>query len=483
MRKAARQLLVCAAALVLLCTAARFIFFRGLILYVPAQMISGDLSGAAEVRAVSSDPEVLETGTPVIRGGTVAIPVRAVRPGTVDVTILDGDGKEVSLRVLKVDTFLSVYEYGNGNFTGDTAVLAAMTLFWLLMSAVMAWHFRQARGSRFYDYSTIYYAGFSLFALGSGLALLGASAGRLIRPESFSMRSAMNLVSGAPQQYMMLTAPAMILFALAMGCANVILIRHEGAGIGNVPGLLVSLALLAGEALGWILFSADFAGSEWEYRIRTTLENTYGTIFTYFQCMLTGAVICGVLAARRQPAPDRDFIIIHGCWFRKDGTLPPLLQGRADAALAFWKRQKEETGKEAFFIPSGGQGPDEPMPEAEAIRRYLLSQGVEDRLILPETASRTTMENLRLSGEIIRKAGPDGKTAFATSSYHVFRSGVWARMAGLAAEGIGGKTKWWFWPNAFMRETAGLLRKRWKQELLFLVLMACFFAMLSMFLY
>ena len=82
--------------------------------------------------------------------------------------------------------------------------------------------------------------------------------------------------------------------------------------------------------------------------------------------------------------------------------------------------------------------------------------------------------------EIIRETDPDGKAVFATSSYHVFRSGLWAREAGLSAEGIGSRTKWWFWPNAFMRETAGLLLKRWRQEMLLLVLMLAFFDLLCM---
>ena len=83
-------------------------------------------------------------------------------------------------------------------------------------------------------------------------------------------------------------------------------------------------------------------------------------------------------------------------------------------------------------------------------------------------------------GKIIRENNPEGKTVFATSSYHVFRSGLWAKQAGLSAEGIGSRTKWWFWPNAFIRETAGLLQKRWKQELLFLLLLLVFFGSLSM---
>jgi uncharacterized SAM-binding protein YcdF (DUF218 family) len=120
------------------------------------------------------------------------------------------------------------------------------------------------------------------------------------------------------------------------------------------------------------------------------------------------------------------------------------------------------------------------MPEGEAIRQYLESQDVPDDRILPETRSKNTFENMSFSRDLIREKNPEGKVLFATSSYHVFRSGVWAKRAGLPAEGIGSRTKWWFWPNAFIRETAGLLHKRWKQELLLLVMLLLFFGLLSM---
>ena len=171
--------------------------------------------------------------------------------------------------------------------------------------------------------------------------------------------------------------------------------------------------------------------------------------------------------------------MILGCWFRKDGSLPPLLKGRVDRAIAFWKQQKEESGKEAILIPSGGQGRNESMPEAEAMKRYLLSQGMSEDLIRPEDQSANTYQNMEFSGRIVRRIKPGGKVIYATTNYHVFRSGVWAGLAGFPAEGIGSSTKWWYWPNAFMREVIGLFKNRWKQELVFLILLLAFFGTLS----
>ena len=474
MRKAAKQILLCAAALLLVCIVCRAAFFDHINIYIPLQ---GTVQPGTEIDI--RQPDVLRPGRVEERAGYLRIPVYPESRGEAD--LLYGSAENVAvMHVLRVDRFHTVYDLNTGNFTGDTVVLIAVTLFWLLVSAIMLWHFFRAKGSAFYDYGTVYYSGFSLFALASGFVMLSVTVSHLLYPERYSMYEAYSAISGASMRYMILTAPMMLLFAAAMAVSNIALLRHERPRIQNALGLLVSTLLVVGEAVGFFLWLRDGSGSDLAGRIDSALQNTYATAFIYFQCMLTGAVICGIIAARRQPAPDKDFIIILGCWFRPDGSLPPLLRSRADRALEFWTKQKEETGKEARFVPSGGQGSNEPMPEGEAIRQYLLSRGIEDRLILPEDQSVNTFENMANSRKIIRETAPESKTVFATSNYHVFRSGLWARQAGLPAEGLGSRTKWWFWPNAFMRETAGLLQKRWKQELLFLVLLIAFFAVLSL---
>ena len=475
MRRAAKQIGVCVLGLVLFCVLCRLFLFNQFALYLPL------MDGRTEDTPITvQQSEILRAGPVERRDRTLKVPLLPAGAGETEVLFGDPSADSAEMHILRVGRFNTVYDLGTGNFTGDAAVLIAVTLFWLLVSAIMIWHFFQARGVRFYDYGTIYYAGFSLFALASGLVMLSVTVSRLAHPEEYNMFSAYAAISGASSQYMLMTMPLVVLFAGAMAVSNIALLRNQGFRARNALGLLVSALLIAGEALGWYLLSRDFMGSEMEGRINRMLENTYATMFIYFQCMLTGAVICGLWAAKNRPAPEQDFLIIHGCWIRPDGTLPPLLRGRAEKALSFWRWQKEQTGREAIFIPSGGQGRDEPMAEAEAIRQYLVSQGIPDHLIIPETESTTTYENMAFSRRIIDRLNPEGKTVFATSSYHVFRSGLWARQAGLAAEGIGSRTVWWFWPNAFLRETAGLIQKRWKQELVFLLLLILFFGILSM---
>ena len=427
-------------------------------------------------------PEVVSVGQAQIRNGRLVVPIRGAARGETFLTLSSG-GVSLSHHSLAVDRFRTVYDRSTGGFSGDSVSLITFTVFCFIVSAIMLWNFAQARGPAFYSYQTIYFAGFSIFAVTSGLLMLFVTVSHLRNPAQYPMMEAYSVINGASMRYLQLTTPLVLFFAAAMAVSNIALLRHERPRVQNALGLLVSLLMAAGVALGWYFVTRDLSGSEAEVRTRETLHNVYATVFVYFECMLAGSVICGYTAAKRQPQTDKDYIIILGCYFRRDGSLPPLLRGRADRAIAFWRAQKEQTGREALFIPSGGQGADETMPEAEAIRRYLLSQGVPDRLIRVENQSANTFQNMANSRALIEEIDPTGKAVFATTNYHVFRSGVWARMAGLSAEGIGSRTKWWFWPNAFMRECVGLLQRRWKQELLLLVFMTLYFALLSVVLF
>ena len=482
MRKAAKQIGICAIALILFCVLCRLTVFRTYTAHIPIQERAEQTlrENKSMPRAEIDQADVLRLGDITLRPGSVSIPIHPNQAGEADVLLFDPQGEQIAFQVFRVGPLGTVYDPQTGGFTGDIAVLIAVTLFWFFVSAIMLWHYFQAKGPDYYAYSTIYYAGFSLFALLTGITMLLTTVQYIIHPEAYNMYSAYNTINGASKLFMMQTMPFIMLFALAMAVSNAALLRHERARVQNILGLAVSVLLIAGEALGFYLFTRDFMGSEWEGRIQSTLENVYATVFVYFECMLIGSAVCGIKAAKYRPRSDKDFVVILGCWFRKDGSLPPLLRGRVDRALSFWRQQKEQTGKEAILIPSGGQGRDEPMSEAEAMRRYLISQGVPEESIRSEAQSQNTYQNMAFSKQIIDSLNPKGKTVFATTNYHVFRSGVWANQAGLKAEGIGGKTKWWFWPNAFMRECVGLLQKRWKQEIILLILLIAFFGVLSL---
>ena len=113
------------------------------------------------------------------------------------------------------------------------------------------------------------------------------------------------------------------------------------------------------------------------------------------------------------------------------------------------------------------------------MERYLLSKGIPAECILPEMQSKTTLENIQFSKKLIDAQKEDAKIVFSTTNYHVFRGGMLASKAGVKADGIGSRTKWYFWPNAFVREFIGLLYSAKKSVLLLFGTIALLFGIFS----
>ena len=318
-----------------------------------------------------------------------------------------------------------------------------------------------------YSYNTIYYMGFSLFFLAVLIMMLTVTVRQLLDPVTFRVHEILHTLLNSAKTYMLISFPFILVFSVALCVSNISLIRHEGRRLVNVLGIILSFLLVAGEVF---LYRFDYyvSGSQREVMIHDLIGNLFAACYLYFECMLIGAIVADIIAASYEPDKDKDFLIILGCGFRRDGTPSPLLRGRIDRALAFARSQKAETGKDLIFVTSGGQGPDEPCSESASMKRYLLEQGVPEEQIIEEDRSTDTRENMRFSKEKIWQVNPEGKIAFSTTNYHVFRSGLYARRVKMKAQGMGAKTKWYFWPNASVREFVGLLTDhRLKQALIF----------------
>ena len=327
-----------------------------------------------------------------------------------------------------------------------------------------------------YSYNTIIYFGFSLFLLMNLIAEILITARVVKNPHLYDLSVHLGWIRTSGILYVILSFPFVFIFGVLLFISNIALIRHEGRSFKNILGILLSLFMIVSIIL---LFNENFSFSgSYEAMIRhELLLNLFSSIILYLESMLVGAIAASLIAAYIEPEPDRDFMIILGCGMRPDGTPTPLLQGRIDRAIAFYRKQKEAAGKDLMFICSGGQGGDEPIPESTCMKNYLVSQGIDERLIIEEDKSTSTYENMKFSKEKILAVNPEGKIAFSTTNYHVFRSGVWARRVKMRALGVGAKTKWYFWPNAWVREFIGLMTEHRGKQLLVLGGMILFYVL------
>ena len=254
--------------------------------------------------------------------------------------------------------------------------------------------------------------------------------------------------------FAMLTLPCIIILSLYSIITNFVLIKKEGFNprklLGIILGILAILGLFGSQTLYYVITNL-LVNTDKKF-IKYALDICINGTLSYLYTLIIATLYCNVKAAKHIPEYDKDFIIILGSKINSDGSLTPLLKGRVDKAIEFGNKQYELSKKKIVYIPSGGKGNDEVTSEAEAIKKYLLSKGIKEKQIIIENKSRSTIENMKFSKDKINEVNKDGKIVFSTTNYHVFRSGVIANEQGLNCEGIGSKTKWYFYTNALIRE-------------------------------
>ncbi len=268
-------------------------------------------------------------------------------------------------------------------------------------------------------------------------------------------------IKGFPSNFAHLSIWAIAVLGVLMLISNISLMKHEGMRPRNMIGTFLGVILAAATVVIYLIsrlfdYLEPQVGSAVLSYLMRTLPLIFYSVLDYLECMMFAVIFMGYIAAKQKPHYDKDFIVILGCSINKQGGLLPLIKGRTNRAIKYAWDQEIACGKKVLYVPSGGKGSDEIISEASAMELYLLSHGAENDEVYPEKESKNTYENFAFSKKIIDKINPDAKVAFATTNYHVLRSGMLADRVGIKAEGIGSRTKWYFWPNGFAREVVAI---------------------------
>lgn len=204
----------------------------------------------------------------------------------------------------------------------------------------------------------------------------------------------------------------------------------------GVPLLLIGL--FYAPLMNW--FDASHMGAV----VKWFLIGVYLAAFVFFTVI--GSLI---YKEGHEKAPkNADAVIVLGAGLR-GSRVSLTLQYRLDAACDYLKQNPD-----AVLVLSGGKGEGESIPEAVAMKNYLLSRGVSEEKLIMESGSTSTYENFQYSLAILReRLGENAKIAFITTEFHVYRAELVAKGMGIEAEGIGAKGVWYLTPNDYMRES------------------------------
>lgn len=233
--------------------------------------------------------------------------------------------------------------------------------------------------------------------------------------------------------------------------------RHESHTLANMLTLYLGLAILILPFLGNLLSSHVPQPVSYFLTVFPNLVIFYlGFWFYNYLTMLT-------IYQFNWPRLRQDYIIVLGAGLLDGDRVSPLLGQRIMRGLRFYQKQQRKTHHRAVMIFSGGQGGDETVPEGQAMLEYAIAHGLPATDGWAETQSKTTLQNMQFSKQLIAQ-GPvkNPRTIFVTNNYHTFRAGMFAKQAGLKADGIGARTARFFLPDVIIREYIAIfVRNKW----------------------
>lgn len=253
------------------------------------------------------------------------------------------------------------------------------------------------------------------------------------------------------------TAAALLLFAvltliplsvLALGVFlignGVTMLRREGRRPATLLSLLAGIGIVV-----FIPFHLLVATIGWKpLTVTASVVNDLLAYLSFlFVCFLLYSVIYGRIRTRR----GVDFIVVLGAGLLGGTRVPPLLASRLDRGRRVFDAERARGG-DPVLITSGGQGPDEQVPESHAMADYLTARNVPRDRLLREDRSRTTWENLTFSEQLMREHKAAHRCVIVTNNFHVLRTALTARKARINGQVVGSPTARYFWPSATIRE-------------------------------
>jgi uncharacterized SAM-binding protein YcdF (DUF218 family) len=212
------------------------------------------------------------------------------------------------------------------------------------------------------------------------------------------------------------------------------------------------LGILLPSIVGVLLIGAViFTGSNYYKKNKQLFIKLAKVILCMFIIWLVSFAILSaniIGAAISQKDKKADAVFILGAGLKGEKPTLVLLE-RLDYAFSYLSDNPD-----SIAIVSGGQGLGENITEAEAMQRYLIKNGIPSDRVIKEEKATSTYENMIYSKKLYQNIYKKklNSIMIITSDFHMMRSKMLAKRAGLSAYGISSKTPWYIYPNVFLRE-------------------------------
>lgn len=171
----------------------------------------------------------------------------------------------------------------------------------------------------------------------------------------------------------------------------------------------------------WILCGLSVAGYE---MLKSFIPLFWFPFFWFGFWMVIGLICIRIIMFGKQTAEEElEYLIVLGA--KVDHTrITGSLRLRLDKAYEY-----AVCHERVKIVVSGGQGPGEDIPEAQAMAEDLIERGIKSERILRETFSSTTAENLRITASMVSDIR-GRNVGIVTNSFHVYRAYLLGRQEG-----------------------------------------------------
>lgn len=154
--------------------------------------------------------------------------------------------------------------------------------------------------------------------------------------------------------------------------------------------------------------------------------------------------------ANEKPPKDIPYLIILGAKVNGDKMSKALFE-RAKVGLSYLNQNKNTK-----VIVTGGKGQDEDISEAEAVKRYLVQNGISKERILMENQSVNTYENIKFA----KKLYAVDKAVIVSNDFHLYRALQLAKSQGIQAYPLAGETPKSVKLKLYVREMLAITKLR-----------------------
>ncbi len=173
---------------------------------------------------------------------------------------------------------------------------------------------------------------------------------------------------------------ALLLVPVMLVMNGIVMMKREFRSLGNLLSLLLGLVIGVGEIAFFVSLVMEIVSFGKGVTIAKVIASFIGSSVFYFSFWMLAFVIYMIFMQFMPHFRRFDYLIIHGAGLIRGNEVSKLLVNRIDKAIKIYNKSKYKL----VIIPSGGQGGDETVSEAYAMKQYLMEHGVAEEHIVME---------------------------------------------------------------------------------------------------